>query len=92
MYNPDPDQELALTLEAEAGPESWPVRLKKGNDVLARWAILPGVGRTYTSPPIRLDGVQELIFERDGDRPPSEDLIVNKLSLERAGAGIRKKP
>ncbi len=88
VYNPDPDKELTFTLEAMTGPERWPALLRKGDEVLARWDILTSGLRTYTSPPIRLEGVQELVLERDGEGRPSQDLLVSKISLGKMGAEV----
>jgi hypothetical protein len=88
VYNPDPDNELTFTLEAMTGPEPRLALLKKGDELLARWDVVTGGLRTYTSPPIRLDGVQELVLENDGEGRTLQDLLVSRISLDKRGAEV----
>jgi hypothetical protein len=70
-YNPEPDRELTLTMEAEALRKSRTVRLRFGSRELARWTVQSGRIESYVSPPFRLPaGLQDLTIESDGQERP----------------------
>ncbi len=91
FYNPDPDLELTIALEAEAfgRPVALQVLAVHDDDanadadaddrVLARWEVPLGPIGTYVSPPLRLPaGYQELKVEHVD--PRSEDWSILRVS------------
>jgi hypothetical protein len=96
VYNPEPDTDLTLTLEASAFRRARSVRVLAGDRELARWQVEPDVLREYTSPTFRLPaGLQQLTIESDGeDRPkghreaPAEG-DVRPFSLRATGVALR---
>jgi hypothetical protein len=64
VYNPDPDQDLVLTLDMAALRKAHPVRIRSGARILAAWEVRPGFFQIVSSPPFRLArGLQELTIE-----------------------------
>lgn len=74
VYNPEPDQDLSLILDAAALRNARSVRLLKGSTVLARWDVLPGRYQSHITAPFRLPaGVHELTLESEGWKPHYQD-------------------
>jgi hypothetical protein len=72
-YNPDPATPVQFAMEARAVRHTRQVRLRDGKQVLAVWTIGPGAPQVLLSPPFRLDGLQELVLEADGEEKPRMD-------------------
>ena len=66
IYNPDPEQDLTLTLDGAAVRRTRSVRVRAGNKDVACWEVVPGTYQSVSSPPFRLPaGIQELTIESE---------------------------
>jgi hypothetical protein len=106
VYNPEPDRELRLTLDAKSLHEPRQVRLVAAGKVLAHWAVRPGEFQSLACPPFHLPaGLHDLVLESDGaSRPRSRreaaiagdmgafSLRVDKLEIEATPRLARRLP
>jgi hypothetical protein len=73
VYNPSPDQELSISVDAAAVMRPRDVRVRSGGMEIARWRVAFGRFQTLLSPPFRLPrGLNEVTIEidsRDDDQP-----------------------
>jgi hypothetical protein len=94
VFNPDPEQPLAFTLEAAALHQPRTVRLLANGRELARWEIRPEELRGYTSPEFYLPaGLSSLILESDGEERPARLEVTYEgdtrpYSLRVSGIGL----
>jgi hypothetical protein len=83
VYNPDPDRELRLTIEAQSLHRIRKVRLVCEGRELARWEVRQRLYQVVTSPPFHLPGgLHDLVLESDGvSRPryPSEAVATSDM-------------
>ena len=71
VYNPDPDHEVQIGLNAAALHQDRQVRLRAGQKELARWEIRPGSYQPLATEALRLPaGLSALTLESDGDSVP----------------------
>ncbi len=107
VYNPTPDQPLAITLQAAANKKDRAVTLRSGGRVLALWEARAAGSLPLTSPPFTLPaGLQELTIATEGADKPSRrepgiiaadhtpfSLWVGGIGLVPAGSGtVAAKP
>jgi hypothetical protein len=101
-YSPEPGRDLSLALDLKSTLGPCTVRLRRGDDEMARWVVRPGDVATHRSGPFRVGaGLDELTIEtvpgaecpaRSGspvasERTPS-DVWITRLALEpSSGAG-----
>jgi hypothetical protein len=99
IYNPDPEQDLTLSLIAAALRRAQSVRIRAGAEEVARWEVMPGFYQSVSSPPFRLPaGLQELTIEsetRDLDPHDRKSLLKEEkrpYRLRIAGLKIAPTP
>jgi hypothetical protein len=97
-YNPSEDDELELSLVAEAFRTARVVRVVSENTELARWTVLPGRFSALESPTFRLrGGINRLSIRCDGEERPrsSRETIAEgdnrPYSLRIAGVSISRR-
>jgi hypothetical protein len=72
VYNPDPDQPVAVGLEVSSNKHPRKVTMKAGGIELGSWVVQPGEKSLLSSPPFKIrSGFEVLTIESDGEETPS---------------------
>ena len=95
VYNPNPDDELAITLDAAAHKTPKEVVLRVDGSELTHWTMSPNAIGSYVTPGFKLaEGLHRLTLDSDGAAKPSRaDAHIpgdkTPFSLWVSGIGLR---